>query len=89
VKTKLVPWVGLDFEESKNIRLTCFQLCEAGPEYSPADPLPRGLVAVACVDLNQHGELERFYSSPRYRHRETAIIRLARRHQKLKPPHTL
>lgn len=83
MKTPLIPHIGIDFQTSPNVRITCFQLCTPRPgrKVDPANPMPSELLAIACVDLNQYGELERCHVAPAYYHREAAIIRLARKTQ--------
>ena len=79
MKQEFIPHIGLDFEESNGTRTTCFQLC-VRRKATPENPVS-GLVAVAMVDLNHNGEVERFHCQAALKRREAGIVRLARKYQ--------
>lgn len=73
-KQKLIPIIGIDFIDTHGHRNTCFQLCT--PKSTG-----QGIEAIACVDLNTSGEVERTAFSKAMKPREYGIIRLARKYQ--------
>jgi len=86
MKTKYIPWIGLDFIYGPQMRTNCFQLCIARESTNP-HPAAK-LVAVATVDLNQNGKIERFTATPELSRKKSAIIRLARIHQRKNTPYS-